>query len=64
MSHYILVCPEPPVAGECPVSQVWIETRQFIGVTHDEFLVMLPYLIAALLGAKLFRIALKQFFNL
>jgi hypothetical protein len=63
MSNYLKVCPEEPVSGVCPVAEIWHETNQFLGLSHEEFLIMLPYLIGALLGFKLFRIALKQFFN-
>ncbi len=35
----------------------------FKPLTHEEFLIMLPALIGALLGFKLFKITLKQYFN-
>jgi len=63
MSQYLKVCPQQPVANVCPVAEVWYETNQFLGLSHEEFLVILPFLIGALLGFKLFKIGLKQFFN-
>ncbi len=60
--YWVQVCPTPPISGVCPEPLIWVETASNLGLTLDEFWVILPALVGALLGAKLIRMALKNFF--
>jgi len=62
MKHYVQVCPQEPVNNVCTVETEWTETSQFLALTYPEFLVMLPFLVGALFGAKLIRMQAKLIF--
>jgi hypothetical protein len=62
MSHYVEVCPQQPVNGVCTVATEWKKTDQFLSLSYQEFLVVLPFLVGALLGAKLVRMQAKLIF--
>lgn len=62
MSHYVQVCPQEPVNNVCTVETEWKKTDQFLALTYQEFLIVLPALVGALLGAKLVRMQAKLIF--
>lgn len=56
-------CTDTVVLSGLEYASLANSTSQEFGLTYDQFLVMLPYLIGVLLGFKLFKIVLKQYFN-